>query len=213
MQRAKFGAMAYRWSMGGRSTCVILCSLGFLSTVVTLGGIRTPASAPAFQISEAQGQISGDQAEDVPKRSVPQYFPCPDQPKTFKEFSHTFTSSRLPTPSELNGSWVLIGIWVHQNSRPDLNCTGITRGKKFEWVIIAHGYSIGVNAIGADSQTTAFKPDGKGNLTFTVGFGGENSPVFRCRLTPRRTIACLGSSYYVATEFKKIPASGNPNSQ
>ena len=61
MQRAKFGAMAYRWSMGGRSTCVILYSLGFLSTVVILGGIRTPASAPVFQISEAQGQIFGDQ--------------------------------------------------------------------------------------------------------------------------------------------------------
>ena len=157
--------------------------------------------------------VPGARDEATPKNSVPQYLPCPDQPRTFKELSDSFAGGRLPSPSEVTGSWVLIGLWLHENSRPDLNCNGLSRGKTFEWVIHANGYSIEFDGIGVGSQTTALKPDRTtGTLTFGVSFGGENSPVFRCRLTRRGTLVCFGSTYYSASEYKKI-SSGTAESR
>ena len=81
----------------------------------------------------------------------------------------------MPSPFELNSSLALIGMWLYSNSRPDLNCAGIKRGPKLEWVIVAKGYSIEVKAIGMDSQATVFKPDGKGDVTFSQSVS-EASP-------------------------------------
>jgi len=41
-------------------------------------------------------------------------------------------------------------------------------------------------------------------VTFSVDFGGDSSPTFRCRLTQRNTVACFGSPYYDGVEFKKV---------
>jgi hypothetical protein len=149
---------------------------------------------------------SGDYQGALPRDSIPQYSPCPDQPKSFRELSDSFAAGRLPSASEITGSWVLIGIWVHNGSGPDLNCNGITRGPKFEWVLVAKGYSVEVDAIGTNHQTTTFKPDNRGNLTFSVDFEGDYAPSFRCRMTQRNTLACLGSPYYDGLEFKRMPA-------
>jgi TonB family protein len=142
--------------------------------------------------------------QTIPRDSVPQNLPCPDQPTSFKELSELFTAGRLPSPSEVTGSWALIGLWVHKDSRPSLNCDGITRGEKLEWTLHADGYSVQVDAIGTNHQTTTFKPDGSGSITFSVDFGGDSSPSFRCRLTRRNSLACLGSPYYEAIEFKRV---------
>jgi hypothetical protein len=164
---------------------------------------------PLFAVaSMCQSSSAGDQ--QVPKDSIPQYLPCTDQPKSFTELSGSFAAGRLPLPSDVTGSWALIGIWVHKDSRPDLNCNGVKRGQKIEWILIAHGYSVEVNAIGTNRQTTIFKTDDKGNLTFSINLEGDFVPTFRCRLTRRNTLACLGSPYYDALEFKKIPLNIEP---
>ena len=161
--------------------------------------------------STRQSSSAGDQ--QVPRDSIPQYIPCTDQPKSFTELSGSFAAGRLPSPSDVTGSWALIGIWVHKDSRPDLNCNGVKRGRKFEWILVAHGYSVEVDSIGTKRQTTIFKPDHKGNLTFSIDLEGDYVPNFRCRLTQRNTLACLGSPYYDAVEFKKISANAESTPQ
>ena len=88
----------------------------------------------ASVIALAQGEPGIQAQAAVPRDSDPQYLPCPDQPKSFEEFSRAFAAGRLPSPSEVSGSWALLGIWVHKDSRPDLNCKGITRGGKLVWI-------------------------------------------------------------------------------
>jgi len=142
--------------------------------------------------------------QTIPRDSVAQNLPCFDQPTSFREFSESFAAGRLPSPSEVTGSWALIGLWVHKDSRPSLNCEGITRGPKFEWTLVANGYSVGFDAIGTTHQAMTLKVDGNRSVTFSVSFGGDYTPSFRCRLTGRNTLACLGSPYYDAVEFKKF---------
>jgi hypothetical protein len=141
----------------------------------------------------------------VPKDSVPQSLPCADQPKTFTELFDSFAAGRFPSPSEITGSWGLIGLWVHKDSPPSLNCNGIIRGPKLEWTLVANRYSVAFDAIGTNRQTTTFKPDSSGSVTFTVSFGGDYAPTFRCRITRRNTLACLGTPYYDGVEFKRMP--------
>jgi hypothetical protein len=159
---------------------------------------------PFGAVSTRQSSSSEDKQAAVPRDSIPQYLPCTDQPKSFTELLGSFAAGRLPLPSDVTGSWALVGIWVHKDSRPDLNCSGVKRGRQFEWILIAQGYSIEVNAIGTKRQTTNFKADDNGNLTFSIELDGDYVPTFRCRLTRRHTLACLGSPYYDAVEFKKI---------
>ena len=199
--------------MGNRSTSALLSDLSLLLVFLTLiCAAPTPTLGQSF-LPKQQTSTSEDKEEATPKDSIPQYFPCPDQPKSFKEISDAVDAGRLPSPSDVTGSWALIGIWVHKDSRPDLNCNGVTRGRKFEWILIAKGYSVEVDAIGTRHQTTMFKADDKGNLTFSIDFEGDYLPTFRCRLTRRNTLACLGSPYYDAVEFKRIPVNTEPTSQ
>ena len=130
--------------------------------------------------------------------------PCGDQARTFKDLMASFARGRVPSPSEVSGTWVLVGLWLYTDSKPDLNCKGLHRGKKLEWVIVAKGYSIEFDSIGDGPQQTSLEPDRKRSLMFSVGFGGENSPVFRCRMSDRRALVCSGSTYYQGVEFKKM---------
>ena len=116
----------------------------------------------------------------------------------------SFAKGRVPSPSEVSGTWVLVGLWLYKDSKPGLNCKGLYRRKTLEWVIQAKGYSIEFDSIGDGPQTTSFELDRKGSLTFSVGFGGDNSPLFRCRMTERRNLVCSGSTYYRGAEFKKM---------
>jgi len=138
-----------------------------------------------------------------------QNVPCSDQARTFKDLMASFDRGRVPSPSEVSGTWVLVGLWLYKDSKPDLNCKGLNRGKKLEWVIMAKGYSIEFDSIGDGPQPTSLEPDRKGSLMFSVGFGGENSPVFRCRMSERGTLVCSCSTYYQGVEFKKMPVEGD----
>jgi len=75
-------------------------------------------AAPASGRERDQVTAAGNGAA-TPMRSIPQYIPCPDQPKSFKTLSESVASGHLPSPSAVTGSWALIGIWVHKDSRPD----------------------------------------------------------------------------------------------
>jgi hypothetical protein len=144
-------------------------------------------------------------SDEVPLSDIPQSFPCGNQARSFKDLMASFDGGRVPSANEVSGTWVLVGLWLYKDSKPDLNCNGLNRGRKLEWVIVAKGYSIEFDSIGDPPQVTSLKPDHKGNLTFSIGFGGENSPVFRCRLTVGSSLVCSGSTYYQGAEFKKIP--------
>jgi hypothetical protein len=149
-------------------------------------------------------------SNQIPVRySLPQYLPCHDQTKSFGGLFNSFTSGHLPSRSEITGSWVLTGFWLHRESHPDLNCHDIMRGQIFEWVILAQDYSLGIDMAGTYSGS-AFEARGKKDLTFTVDLGGEASPIMRCRLTQRETLVCLGSTYYSGLEFRRIQARCEP---
>ena len=179
-----------------------------LSAVVLLLALTAPvrgshsvlASRTILSIAAArQG------SDEVPHNSIRQTSPCGNQARSFKDLMASFDKGRVPSPKEVGGTWVLIGLWLYKNSQPDLNCKGLNRGRKLEWVMIAKGYSIEFDSIGGEPEMTSLKPDHKGNLTFSVEFGGESSPVFRCRLTVSRSLVCSGSTYYQGAEFKKVP--------
>jgi hypothetical protein len=88
-----------------------------------------------------------------------------------------------------------------------LNCSGLKRGAKlYEQVILANGYSLETHLIGTGVQTPTMKPDRTNSLSFPFDFGGDANPVFRCRLTTRKTVACLIDVYRQGIEFKKASA-------
>ncbi len=183
---------------------------------LSISALLAPVIPPAAQDPISHGNISKPNPsveqsnEDMPRYSVPQYLPCPDQTRTFGELSNSFSSAHLPSPSEITGSWVLIGSWLHTDSHPDLNCTGIMRGKAFEWVMLAQGYSLQIDMLGAN-QTSAFELGRKQDLTVALDLGGDSSPTLRCRLTRRHSLVCLGDTYYSGSEFRKIQVRCEPS--
>jgi hypothetical protein len=147
--------------------------------------------------------------EGIPIHSVPQYLPCPGQTKTFGKLSNSFSAGHTPSRSEVTGSWVLIGFWLYRDSRPDLNCAGIMRGKIFEWVMLAQGYSLGIDMAGTN-QTSAFELGRRQDLTVALDLGGDTSPVLHCRMTQRHSLVCLGDTYYSGLEFRRIQVHCEP---
>lgn len=195
-----------RWCggcMGGRTRRAILFWL--FPLVLFPGACITPgvtqASAAGRSSSTQQSPRTGKNGDGI--YSVPQYRPCPDQTKSFEDLSRSFASGHLPSRSEITGSWVLTGIWLYPDSHPDLNCNGITRGKALEWVMLADGYSLRVDMAGTYLQSDLATESG-GSLEFSVDLGGDDSPVFKCRLTQRHTLACMGTPYYSGAEFKPM---------
>jgi hypothetical protein len=86
-----------------------------------------------------------------------------------------------------------------------LNCSGLKRGQKFEFVLVANGDSVELHAIGMTyPQKVTMEPDRKGSITFPVDFAADEGPeTYRCRMTTRDTLACLVDAYSGA-EFKKM---------
>jgi hypothetical protein len=159
-------------------------------------------------IAQAQVPASADgSSEAVPQNSIRQNTPCMDQPRSRKELVASFQEGRLPLVPELTGTWVEIGDTTEydKSSRPSLNCSGIKRGSKFEFVLIANGYSVELHAIGMTYPQKITMEPNMGSVEFPeVDFGGEGTlGTYRCRLTKRGTLACLISSYGGA-EFKKM---------
>ena len=127
------------------------------------------------------------------------------------ELTESFNKGRVASPPELKGTWVEIGnfdnaIRPHYRS---LNCTGIRRGKKFEFAIIGVGYEdmIEVRAIGYRVQRVKLELDHKGNAKFFVDLDADGAEdLYTCRLTRRGTLACLDATR--GPGFKRTDATG-----
>ena len=176
----------------------------FFNLIVLLACVATTS------VVHAQNPVSADSSSDeIPPHSTPQNAPCLDQPRSLSELSASFQRGRFPQASQISGSWVEIGTVdasPYTDEPASLNCSGIRRGSKFEFVLIVNGYSLELHAIGASSpQKVSIEPDHQGSIEFPeVDFGGEGTlDNYRCRLTNRKTLACLLGSYRGA-EFKKI---------
>ena len=139
-----------------------------------------------------------------PKTSIPQNLPCADQPTSIKDLTASFDKGRMPSPLELSGSWVAIGFL---DNAPSFNCNGVRRGPKFEWVIRANQYSVSMDIIGTTHQQRTLKADNDGSLALPVDFGGDGIPPYRCRLTDRKTLACIlrARGGTTSVELKKMP--------
>jgi hypothetical protein len=110
--------------------------------------------------------------------------------------------------SQMTGTWVEIGDLSDYPSSPQhrsLNCSGVKRGNKFEFVLVANGYSVELHAIGMTyPQKVAMGPDHKQSVGFPVDFAADEGPdTYRCRLTKRGTLACFVGAYS-GVEFKKM---------
>jgi hypothetical protein len=75
----------------------------------------------------------------------------------------------------------------------------------FEDVMLAKGYSLEMHVIGTLDQSPTMKREADGNVVFPFDFGGDASPVFRCRMTARKTLVCLIDVYRQGVEFKRMP--------
>ena len=176
----------------------------FFNLIVLLACVATSS------VGQAQNPVSADSSSDeIPLRSVPQNAPCIDQPRSLSELSASFHRGRFPKASQITGSWVEIGAVdtaPYTDEPASLNCSGIRRGSKFEFVLIANGHSVELHAIGMGSpQQVRMETGHKGSIEFReADFGGEGTlDNYRCRITNRETLACLLGSYRGA-EFKKI---------
>jgi len=120
-----------------------------------------------------------------------------------KELTESFDKGRIPSALEITGSWVAIGLFGDFTS---FNCSGVTRGPKFEWVLRVNQYSVDMDILGTHPQKTTLKSDNGGSLALPVDFEGDSMPIYKCRLTQRRTLACIfhGPGGTAGVEFKKV---------
>jgi hypothetical protein len=156
--------------------------------------------------AQSQSPISVERSSDVPQNAVPQNAPCVDQPRSLAELATSFRHGKLPLVSQRTGTWVEIGDVSDDASENSLNCSGIRRDSKFEFVLVANRYSVELHAIGVNiPQRVTMEPDRNGSIEFReVDFGGEGTlDNYRCRITNRGTLACLLGQYN-GVEFKKM---------
>ncbi len=115
-------------------------------------------------------------------------------------------------PQEVKGTWVEIGSF-DTGTRPyyrSLNCTGIKRGKKFEFAMIgeSYDYEMELYAIGYRVQRVRLEPNHKRSSEFSVDLDADGAEdVYTCRLTRRGTLACVDA--HRGEEFKKIKVEDN----
>ncbi len=84
-----------------------------------------------------------------------------------------------------------------------LNCAGLRREGKLEFVLVADGYLVEQHGFGMPYSRTSMVPDHKGSVGLDVDEGADEGPEkYRCRLTRRGTLLCLDA--YSGEEFKKI---------
>lgn len=149
-------------------------------------------------------QLPAFSQDEIPRYATPQNAPCMDQPRSLAEMAASFRYGKLPLVSEMTGTWVEIGdVWSH--GKNSLNCSGIRRGSKFEFVIVADGYSVALHAIGMmPPLNVKIGRDNEGSVAFPVNFGADEGPDHnRCRLTDRGTLVCLVAEYR-GEEFKRM---------
>jgi hypothetical protein len=70
--------------------------------------------------------------------------------------------------------------------------------------MLVNAYSLELHVIGTIDQTPTFEPDQRDSLVFHFDNGGDANHVYRCRLTSRKTLACLIDVYREGVELKRI---------
>ena len=139
------------------------------------------------------------------------HFACSRQSKTLPDLKRAFQSGRLPSESQVTGTWVAIGMFGaaanHGEEQTHINCTGLKRDDGYEVVLFIDGYSVqpfivGVTATGPRDMQRS----GKTDLTFPIDFGGEADAVYRCRLSSKETLICLVDVYDEGVELRKASA-------
>ena len=150
----------------------------------------------------ASTTLFGQQPQKGPKSG------CDSQARSLAELKRAFAGAKMPSPAELPGSWVAIGIFgaahSHGTETASVECAGLRRGKTLEQVMLIKGNSVDPRFIGAPPMPMrALTPDGRGSLEFAIDFGGDANPRYRCRLTATGTLACLVDVYDEGVEFKR----------
>jgi hypothetical protein len=179
---------------------LLICFLSFVPIIALLLTSRV-------SFGQAQDPVLSDiYPEDIPRNDPPQNAPCIGQPKSFRELAASFRNGRLPLASQIKGTWVEIGSVSDYPGVPhdrSFNCSGITRGSKLEFVLVANDHYGELHSLGA-VQKVAMEPDHKGSVEFPFDEGADEGPeTFRCRLTKRDTLACLDSPFS-GIEFKRM---------
>jgi hypothetical protein len=174
-------------------------------------------SIPIAQLSAQQRAPSeaGSQ-EAVPTNPIPQGSPCTYQPRSLRGLSASFSKGRAPSTEELKGTWVEIGNFNNGLQPPDdevrphfrsLNCTGIMRGNKFEFVMIgvSYAYVMEIHEYGSSGAgRMRLEPNHRGSVEFSFCSDGDCSAEvpYPCRLTHRGTLARVGGDS--GAEFRKM---------
>lgn len=152
--------------------------------------------------------------ESIPIDPVAQNSPCAGQPRSLGELTASFNKGRAPLAQELAGAWVEVGDF-NSGMRPlgdqapphfqSLNCTGITRGNKFEFAMIgvSYAYVMEVHAYGSSAYRTRAEPNHRRSVEFSIDLLADGAEaVFTCRLTQRGTLPCIDGAS--GSEFRKM---------
>jgi hypothetical protein len=174
-------------------------------------------SIPLIPLSAQQQAPSATSAEEsIPIDPIPQNSPCASQPRSLSELTASFSKGRAPSAQELVGAWVEVGDFnngmqpLNNEIRPhfrSLNCTGIMRGRKFEFAMIGESDAYVMELHVVDSSGAwreRMQPNHKGSVELSVCRDGDCSTkdVYFCRLTQRGTLACIGGDS--GNEFRKM---------
>jgi hypothetical protein len=153
-------------------------------------------SIPLLHVSAQQAPSAATPEEPLPRERIPQDSPCANQPRSLSELTDSFNKGRVASVSELKGTWVEIGDFDNgpRSHYRSLNCTGIMRGKKFEFAMISESYDwvMELHAIGYEIQRLRMEPNHKSSMEFSVDLLADGAEeVYTCRLTQRGTLACV----------------------
>jgi len=92
--------------------------------------------------------------------------------------------------------WVAVGFYYGENN-PSVNCDGVKRGQVLEWVMTIDHDSFDIDMVGARRSTGKIRIAKNKEPTFSFDMGGDAEPLYRCRLSSRNTLICLGPYGFV----------------
>src|SRR4051812_26871600 len=122
------------------------------SGVMTTGLVGLGFAVAVFAATQPQ------RPSEIPVNAIPQNAPCPDQPKSLTELTKAFNNARIPSRSEMSGTWIGIGTLTPDGN--SLDCSGLKRvAKLYEQVMLANGYSLEMHIVGTFVQKPTMTPD------------------------------------------------------